>query len=347
MFGQASVQTDAAYDLTDIQASGELIATVLSGPDTYYEYRGEGFGVEYELAKSFASRIGTRLRVELATDSDEMMQKLASGEADIALTQPLWQTRPTSQLLTAAVEEWWRPDMRQQMVKAERQRRLPQNRIRRTVRPPMLSREKGIISNYDIHFQHYAPTAGVDWRLLAAQCYQESAFDPHAVSWAGAQGLMQIMPATAAHLGLPATAVFDPEQNIAAAARYMAELQTSFADIRERGERLSFVLAAYNGGVAHVRDAMALTVKYGGNPHRWQDVDRYILLLAEPHYYRDPVVRAGYLRGRETSGYVRQILERWTHYRGTAHATSPIASPRKSTKKTHIRSREEFLKDSL
>lgn len=53
---------------------------------------------------------------------------------------------------------------------------------------------------------------------MAAQCYQESGFDPEAVSWAGARGLMQIMPETAVHLGLPADQMHQPEKNISAAA---------------------------------------------------------------------------------------------------------------------------------
>lgn len=347
MFGQADTQKEAtAYDLEDIQASGELIAATLSSPETYYEYRGEGFGVEYEMAKSFASHIGTRLRVEVVQDSAELMHKLTSGEADLVLTVPKWQIRPSSPQLTSALSAWWQDDLRERTQLAERQRLAPRNRIRRLSRPPMLSREKGIICSYDGLFQRYASVAGMDWRLMAAQCYQESAFDPKAVSWAGAQGLMQIMPGTAAHLGLAASAVYEPAQNIAAAARYLAELQVTFSDIHERTERLCFVLAAYNGGASHVRDAMALAQQYGGNPHRWNDVDKYILLLSQPRYYRDPVVRAGYLRGSETSDYVRQIMARWAQYRGVAHP-APLVPQKENRRNTRIRSREEFLNDSI
>lgn len=347
MFGQADTQKEAtAYDLEDIQASGELIAATLSSPETYYEYRGEGFGVEYEMAKSFASHIGTRLRVEVVQDSAELMHKLTSGEADLVLTVPKWQIRPSSPQLTSALSAWWQDDLRERTQLAEQQRLAPRNRIRRLSRPPMLSREKGIICSYDGLFQRYASVAGMDWRLMAAQCYQESAFDPKAVSWAGAQGLMQIMPGTAAHLGLAASAVYEPAQNIAAAARYLAELQVTFSDIHERTERLCFVLAAYNGGASHVRDAMALAQQYGGNPHRWNDVDKYILLLAQPRYYRDPVVRAGYLRGSETSDYVRQIMARWSQYRGVAHP-APLVPQKENKRNTRIRSREEFLNDSI
>ena len=348
MFGQADTQKEAtAYDLEDIQASGELIAATLSSPETYYEYRGEGFGVEYEMAKSFASHIGARLRVEVVQDSAELMHKLTSGEADLVLTVPKWQIRPSSPQLTSALSAWWQDDLRERTQLAERQRLAPRNRIRRLSRPPMLSREKGIICSYDGLFQRYASVAGMDWRLMAAQCYQESAFDPKAVSWAGAQGLMQIMPGTAAHLGLAASAVYEPAQNIAAAARYLAELQVTFSDIHERTERLCFVLAAYNGGASHVRDAMALAQQYGGNPHRWNDVDKYILLLSQPRYYRDPVVRAGYLRGSETSDYVRQIMARWSQYRGVAHPAPLVPQKENYKRNTRIRSREEFLNDSI
>lgn len=348
MFGQADTQKEAtAYDLEDIQASGELIAATLSSPETYYEYRGEGFGVEYEMAKSFASHIGARLRVEVVQDSAELMHKLTSGEADLVLTVPKWQIRPSSPQLTSALSAWWQDDLRERTQLAEQQRLAPRNRIRRLSRPPMLSREKGIICSYDGLFQRYASVAGMDWRLMAAQCYQESAFDPKAVSWAGAQGLMQIMPGTAAHLGLAASAVYEPAQNIAAAARYLAELQVTFSDIHERTERLCFVLAAYNGGASHVRDAMALAQQYGGNPHRWNDVDKYILLLAQPRYYRDPVVRAGYLRGSETSDYVRQIMARWSQYRGVAHPAPLVPQKDNNKRNTRIRSREEFLNDSI
>ena len=67
---------------------------------------------------------------------------------------------------------------------------------------------------------------------------------------------MQIMPATAAHLGLAEDKMYDPEENIYAAARYIAELSKHFQDVRNPMERQLFVLASYNGGYFHIRDAM-------------------------------------------------------------------------------------------
>ena len=100
--------------------------------------------------------------------------------------------------------------------------------VRRHTYSPFLNKSAGIISSYDPLFRKYAPVARWDWRLMAAQCYQESCFDPKARSWAGACGLMQIMPATAAHLGLPLSDIYNPEPNIAAAAKFISQLMNSF-----------------------------------------------------------------------------------------------------------------------
>ena len=205
----------------------------------------------------------------------------------------------------------------------------------------MLNTQAGIISNYDHLFKRYAPIARWDWRLLAAQCYQESCFDPKAYSWAGAKGLMQIMPETARHLGLAESEVYEPEQNIYAAVRYINELNSHFTDIRNPEERKFFILASYNGGFFHIRDAMALTKKNGKNPHKWIHVAEYVLKLSTPEYYNDPVVKYGYMRGSETANYVSAIYSRWQKYRGVRNASSlaptddvpTVYEPHKASKK--------------
>jgi membrane-bound lytic murein transglycosylase MltF len=74
MFGPADDgAAGEAYDLSDVQAAGELIAVTLSGPDTYYEYRGQGFGLEFSLAQAFANSIGARLRMEMASDTAQLL----------------------------------------------------------------------------------------------------------------------------------------------------------------------------------------------------------------------------------------------------------------------------------
>lgn len=228
-----------------------------------------------------------------------------------------WAVIGGNKSLADTLNGWFKPKLIAD-VKKEESFLLSTASIRRHVYSPFLNRSKGVISRYDHLFMRYSGTARMDWRLMAAQCYQESCFDPNAKSWAGACGLMQIMPSTAAHLGLPMSAIHDAEANVAAAARYMAELQGHFSDVGDPAQRALFALAAYNGGFHHIRDAMALTRKHGGNPQNWGHVREYVLRLTQPAYYGDPVVKYGYMRGTETADYVDRIRARWSEYCGGA-----------------------------
>lgn len=361
---------ESEYDLDKIQEAGELIAVTLSGPDTYYEYRGKGFGLQYELAEKFAVSIGTKLRMETARDTAELFRRLKSGEADlIALEIPeqnpldkcmrfsgtwsetqdtlspkksRWVVRKNAPFLAEALDQWYKPEFRSSLLATTRQRFATGTSIKRKMRAPIQNRAKGIISDYDSHFIRHSQAIGWDWRLMAAQCYQESGFDPQAVSWAGARGLMQIMPETAAHLGLSMTHIYNPEQNISAAARYIRELERNFSDVPGRMDRINFVLAAYNGGVGHVRDAMALAQKYGKDKYKWDNVAPFILQLSQPRFYNDPVVRFGYLRGQETYGYVKSINERWQYYRGAVAGgigVGAVPSPSKKSLRNGYKSK--------
>lgn len=263
------------FTISDLQSNGEMIMLTMSGPDTYFDYRGRGMGTQYLLCEKFAHDIGVSLRVELCRDTAEMLTRLEEGEGDIIVYQisrktkglnycgygtdsTSWAVSEGNKELSDSLNRWYRPQLLAQIKKEEAFMYSPQS-IRRHTYSPMLNASAGIISEYDHLFQKYAPLTRWDWRLLAAQCYQESTFDPNARSWAGACGLMQIMPATADMIGLSRANIFDPEENIAAAARYIKTLNGKFLDIRDRNERCSFILASYNGGFFHIRDAMALT----------------------------------------------------------------------------------------
>ena len=333
--GADSIPLAQTYRLDDIVSNGELIMLTLSGPDTYYDYHGHGMGLQYLLCEKFAQKIGVSLRVDVCKDTLELERKLRKGEADIAALQfdrPLrglrftkvkadqakmgWAVMADNAELADSLDRWFNPQMVKN-IRNEEAFLLSSRSISRHVYSPMLNRSGGVISHYDRYFQMYAPMARIDWRLMAAQCYQESCFDPNAKSWAGACGLMQIMPVTADHLGLPRSEMFNPEQNIAASARYLQELGNHYRDVPV-SERVFYQLASYNGGFFHIRDAMALARKNGRNPYRWDDVAEYVLKLSDAAYYRDPVVKHGYMRGTETVGYVRRIRDRWMQYRGVA-----------------------------
>ena len=139
---------------------------------------------------------------------------------------------------------------------------------------------------------------------------------------------MQIMPSTAKMLGLAQEDIYSPEPNIAAASRYMCQLMSDFRDIPNQQDRICFALASYNGGKNHIRDAMALTEKYGRNPHSWNDVQEFVLKLTKAEYYTDNVVKYGYMRGTETTDYVNRIIRRWREYGGRpGRMVSSSASP--------------------
>lgn len=322
---EAEADTLQYYDLHEIQSSGTIIAGTLSGPDTYYEYHGNGMGLQYRLAEAFAQSIGVVLQMEISPDTMSLLQKLKQGEIDfIALEMPTWQTREDEPLLRGAITEWWKPDRVKQIESTANNTTVT---VRRRMRPVMQDASHGIISAFDDLFRRYSSTAGWDWRLLAAMSYQESGFDPQAVSSMGAMGLMQLMPSTADAMGIPRDKRFDPEQNISASTRYIRKVSQSFSDIKDAEERIKFTLAAYNGGVGHVQDAQTLTRKAGRDHQVWQEVAPFILHLSEPRYYRDPDVLNGYMRGSETEAYVRLIMNRWNQYRGSARSYTSGSTP--------------------
>ena len=327
LFATEEAEADSLqyYDLHEIQSSGTIIAGTLSGPDTYYEYHGNGMGLQYRLAEAFAQSIGVVLQMEISPDTTSLLQKLKQGEIDfIALEMPTWQTREDEPLLRGAITEWWKPDRVKQIESTANNTTVT---VRRRMRPVMQDATHGIISAFDDLFRRYSSTAGWDWRLLAAMSYQESGFDPQAVSSMGAMGLMQLMPSTADAMGVPRDKRFDPEQNISASTRYIRKVSQSFSDIKDAEERIKFTLAAYNGGVGHVQDAQTLTRKAGRDHQVWQEVAPFILHLSEPRYYRDPDVLNGYMRGSETEAYVRLIMNRWNQYRGSARSYTSGSTP--------------------
>lgn len=176
---------------------------------------------------------------------------------------------------------------------------------------------KGYISQYDHLFKKYAPNIGWDWRLMAAQAYQESRFKPNARSWVGARGLMQIMPATARGYRTAVSQLNNPETSVRVASLLLDDLDSYLVKyVPDDNERLKFVIAAYNVGIGHVYDAIRLAEKYGLDPQVWDDnVSKAILMKMNKKYYNDPVVKYGYCRGTETVNYVKNITDFYAHAR--------------------------------
>ncbi len=435
-------------DFPEIAERGELIAITSYSPFSYFVYRGEVMGYEYELLRLFEAHIGLPVEIKLARDFGEMMDMLDRGEGDLiaygltvtsarrerlAFTEPFNMTR---QVLVQRKPENWR-----QMMLHQIERKLIRNPVElagETIvvrrgsayveRLLNLSREIGAdihveeaaegviteeliqqvatqeidytvadeniagikaafyqdldastavslpqqtawavrpssealldtlndwligmqnhadyyviynkyyenrrafraryaseyfpigggqISPFDSLLQEKAGLIDWDWRLLAALMFRESRFDPAAESWAGAVGLMQLMPATAREFG--AANPRDPEQNIAAGVRYIQWLQDYWQEhIPDVQERKHFVLASYNVGQGHVQDARRLARAHGDLDDRWHGhVAEYMLKKSNPEYYNREEVRFGYASGIEPVTYVETINNLYTHY---------------------------------
>jgi membrane-bound lytic murein transglycosylase F len=170
------------------------------------------------------------------------------------------------------------------------------------------------LSPYDDLIKEQAKRIGWDWQLLASMVYQESKFDPVSTSWVGAQGLLQMMPATAKEYGV--TNRTDPAQSLKGGTDYLIWLEKYWQPIiSDPNELTKFIMASYNVGLGHVIDARALTDKFGGNNQSWEDVSINLLKLSNRQYYLDPVVKLGYARGSEPVNYVKEILERYERYK--------------------------------
>lgn len=177
--------------------------------------------------------------------------------------------------------------------------------------------KKGTISDYDDIIKRYASVLNWDWKLLTAQIYKESKFNPTTRSWRGAVGLMQLMPRTAKSYGISQNELVIPEKNIEAGTMHLNMLENQWKEIlNDSLEVIKFTLGSYNVGQGHVEDAIRLAEKYGLATDKWDDnVAQMLINKSIPKYYKDPVVNYGYCRGKEPVNYVETILQDYELYR--------------------------------
>jgi membrane-bound lytic murein transglycosylase F len=424
-----------AHDLPQIKDSGELVVLTLYSSISYFNYRGQEMGFQYELSEQFAKSLGVKLRIEVANSVSQMIRMLLAGEGDlIAYHLPITKERKDSLLFCGEevithqvlVQQSGRNVLKdvtelidkdiyvkpgkyyrrlvnlndelgggirihkvesdsitaEDLIAQVSQGKIPYTicdndiaRLNKTYYPNLnihlpvsydqraswavrrncsklaevanawhkqnrtspeytasmkryfevskaipyaaiLSLKDGKISHYDRSFKKYAQEIDWDWRLLAALAYTESNFDTTVVSWAGAQGLMQLMPNTAKAMGVPPGMEHNPEESIKAAVKYIDFTDKNLRMISDKRERINFILGAYNAGLGHIYDAMALAEKYGKNKYVWSDnVEKYILLKSHEEYFNDPVCKYGYFRGGETYTFVRIINQRFDTYK--------------------------------
>lgn len=164
-------------------------------------------------------------------------------------------------------------------------------------------RVKSRLSRYSPFIKAAARKHGFDWRLIAAQAYQESHLDPRAKSRSGAKGLMQLLTSTARSLKV--TDIYNPVDNINGGVQHLKVLYDLF-DSATGDDRLMIALAAYNVGQGHLQDARNLAVTKKLNPDSWESLSQTLPLLRYRKYYKK--AKYGYCRGTEPVIYVKQIM---------------------------------------
>lgn len=258
------------------------------------------------------------------TVADHMIARVnASYYPDLDVNTPVsvaqqvgWAARKNAPGLLGAINQWLGEIKKEAtfMVIYNRYFKSPRTSLVR-MKSDYSSMGGNKLSPFDSLIRQGADTLGWDWRLLASLIYQESRFLPEGESWAGARGLMQLMPRTANEFG--ALDLDDPGQSLKAGVGYLKYLDNYWLKkIPDRNERLKFILASYNVGLSHVVDARRLTEKHGKDPQLWYaNVEFFLSRKSDPEFYRDPIVTAGYCKCEEPINYVRDILERYEEYK--------------------------------
>lgn len=260
------------------------------------------------------------IRYTIADQNIAMINKAYYSNIDIKTEVSLpqrvaWAVRKTSPGLKSEIDRWIRETRGTETYNVIYNKYFKnRSAFRSRMKSEYFSHTGNKISKYDPLIKSHSEKVNWDWRLLAAQIYQESRFDPREKSWAGALGLMQVLPETGRQYGV--NDLFDPEKNIRAGVQFIQWLQEYWQSIPDSSERLKFVLASFNAGHGHVRDAQRLAEKYGKNPEIWDNhVERYLQLKSRKKYFNDDVVKYGYCRGEEPVKYVHSILDRYANYR--------------------------------
>ena len=432
-------RTSAAgdYDFPEIKEKGEITVLTLSGSMSYFIYKGEAMGYEYELLKNFADANDLTLNIKIAPNVVKLQEMLIQGEGDLVVynlpitnegkqilsycgrevideqvlvqrannAEPVlrdvteligkevwvihdskyhkrllnlnrelggginiriieqdtvstedmitmvstgeisytlsdtdlarlnktyyrninislkvshpqrssWAVRNAMPQLAEKINQWFTENENTPRYRAITKRYFEMSKLPGEGPAPLLGPDQ--ISLHDSLFKKYAAEINWDWRLLASVAFQESRFYTDRVSWAGATGLMGLMPKTADSFGVLPDQLTDPEANLRGAIALIRRLNQSFRSIENEEERINFILASYNAGSGHIYDAQALAQKYEKDPFVWKDnVEEFIKLKSIPEYYNDPVCKQGYFLGKETLNYVKHVIERWRYY---------------------------------
>jgi len=223
--------------------------------------------------------------------------------------QLAWAMHPQHQYLGKAVDDWFYLPETSALIQRLKQHYYGHLKVFDYVDLVKYHRRlRHRLPRYRSYFEAAAAKHGLDWRLVAAQAYQESHWDPKAQSFTGVRGIMMLTQDTAEDLGVESR--LDPRQSIEGGVRYLAQMHERIGDDVPEPDRTYMALAAYNVGWGHLEDARKLAAHLGKNPNTWQDLSTTLPLLRQKRYYRS--LPHGYARGTEPVRYVDRIK---TYYR--------------------------------
>jgi membrane-bound lytic murein transglycosylase MltF len=314
-------------DFAEQKKKGQLRLITWNDESSYFLWKNQLMGFEYDLIKQFALDHDLSLKVLVANDFEQMLKWLSEGRGDIVSASvtlsdkrkklPVlytkayrkeeqthhWMVRKKNPQLLKALDAYIKKHHKSAFYNVTYNKYFKASRtfFNNTSRHQVKNSQ---ISAYDSLIKRYSKKYKFNWLLISAQINQESSFNPNAKSLAGAKGLMQIMPKTAKKLQISNLHI--PKNAIAAGIKYMHWIRQQYNESMSIEDKNWFTLAAYNAGIGHVQDARKLAKQLHLDPDRWFDhTEKAMLLLAKKKYARK--ARYGYVRGSEAVFYVKQI----------------------------------------
>jgi len=258
--------------------------------------------IDYTIAENNVAKVNEQFFDNIYTGLDlSVKQKMAFG------------IRKSSHLLKAKLDAWLTEFKGKSTYKYISRKYYEMPHIARKSIKDNSSLDGTNISPYDNSFKKAAEMSGWDWRLIASVAYQESKFNPNALSFGGAYGMMQFMPNTGPHYGVFPDS--PPGVQIMGGAKKLMADEKFWSAVPDPFQRKKFALGSYNAGRGHIQDAVRLAEKHGMNHLKWDDnVEVMLLNLSKREYYQDEVVRNGMMRGTTTYNYIRHVTERYMEW---------------------------------
>lgn len=295
-----------------------------TGGNSYFQKNGHVMGFSFELMKKYCADIEHKPVFVVEEDINKRLDLLYSNKADIVICDEstdsipklkntvswyvygnslpvLWVANEENKSLARDMRFWitsFAETMTYRILAAKYSMAANQNTHQLQ------------ISIYDDIIRKYAEKINWDWRLIAALIYQESNFVPNARSSKDAIGLMQIRPQTIRFLGMDS--INSNEKNIDAGTKLIKYLDGYYANdsVSDKNERIKFVLAAYNSGQGKINLFRNNTKRKNGNPNIWNHVEAMNQQKrGNKTSVKEPVL------SRETILFVREILDRYEHYK--------------------------------